>query len=233
LFWFSFFEVAMCGRFTLHHAGEEIAERFGVQQVLFPLEPRYNIAPSQPVAVVLEQDEGRCLDAYKWGLVPFWAKDPKIGNRMINARAETLAEKPSFRAALTRRRCLIPADGFYEWKKEGDARRPFHIRLRDGKPFAFAGLYEEWQAPDGAPLRTCAIITVEPNPLMAQVHNRMPAILDADAREAWLDPALKDAPRLQKLLTPYPEQEMEAYPVSRRVNAPTFDGPECIRPARE
>lgn len=219
----------MCGRFTLHHPAEEVAECFGVQQVLFPLTPRYNIAPSQPVAVVLEEG-GRCLDAYKWGLVPFWAKDPKIGNRMINARAETLSEKPSFRAALTRRRCLIPADGFYEWKKEGDARRPYHIRLRDQNPFAFAGLYEEWQAPDGAPLRTCAIITVEPNRLMAQIHNRMPAILDADAREVWLDPALKDAPRLLQLLKPYPEKEMEAYPVSRRVNAPTFDDPACIRP---
>ncbi len=223
----------MCGRFTLHHPEEEVAEGFGVQQLFSPLAPRYNIAPSQPVAVVLEEEGRRCLDAYKWGLVPFWAKDPKIGARMINARAETLAEKPSFRAALTRRRCLIPADGFYEWKKEGDARRPFHIRLRSEEPFPFAGLYEEWQAPDGSPLRTCTIITVEPNPLMAQIHNRMPAILDPDAREAWLDPALKDAPGLLQLLKPYPEKEMEAFPVSRRVNAPTFDDPACIQPVED
>jgi putative SOS response-associated peptidase YedK len=218
----------MCGRFTLHHTADEIASQFGVQQTLFPLQPRYNIAPSQPVAVVLEAAGARCLDAYRWGLVPFWAKDPRIGSRMINARAETLAEKPSFRAALVRRRCLIPADGFYEWKKEGKARRPYHIRLRDGAPFAFAGLYEEWQAPDGAPLRTCAIITVEPNGLMAAIHNRMPAILGADARAAWMDPALKNPQDLLQLLTPYPDGEMEAYPVSTRVNVPTFDDPACI-----
>jgi len=220
----------MCGRFTLHHPAAEVAEVFGVQQVLFPITPRYNIAPSQPVAVVLREGDIRCLDAYKWGLVPSWARDPKVGNRMINARAETLSEKPSFRAAFARRRCLIPADGFYEWKREGDARRPFHIRLRDGRPFALAGLWEEWQAPDGAPLRTCAIITVEPNPLMAQVHNRMPAILGPEAREVWLDPSVNQGRDLQRLLTPYPDQEMEAYPVSKRVNAPVFDDPACIQP---
>ena len=219
----------MCGRFTLHQTTDEIQARFGIQQVLFPLEPRSNIAPSQPVAVVIHEGT-RCLDGYRWGLVPSWAKDPKIGSRMINARAETLGEKPSFRAALIRRRCLVIADGFYEWKQEGKARIPFYVRLRSGEPFAFAGLWEEWQAPDGAPLRTSTIITVAPNDLMAKIHNRMPAILGKEARDAWMDPAAKNGPDMLRLLVPYPDREMEAFSVSTRVNAPTFDDPACIQP---
>lgn len=218
----------MCGRFTLHHTAEEILRQFGVQELLFHVLPRYNIAPSQPVAVIVHE-EGRHLDGYRWGLVPFWAKDPKIGHRLINARAETLAEKPSFRAALAHRRCLIPADGFYEWKREGEGRRPYHIRMRDGSPFVFAGLYEEWEAPDGSPIRTCTIITVEPNRLLAGIHNRMPAILSADAQAVWMDRSTTDPDRLLAVLTPYPEGEMEAYPVSRRVNVPTVDDPACIQ----
>jgi putative SOS response-associated peptidase YedK len=236
----------MCGRFTLHHTTEEIAQRFAVQQVLFEMPPRYNIAPSQPVAAVIQQDGARRLEGLRWGLVPFWAKDPEIGNRLINARAETLAEKPAFRQALARRRCLIPADGFYEWKQEATGRQPMHIRMNDGRLFAFAGLWEEWKPPadalrdatleeslhDGV-LRTCTIVTTDPNALLATMHHRMAVILRPEDEAAWLDPSLQDVPRLLDLLRPYPDQAMEAYAISKRVNAPTFDDPVCIAPLAE
>jgi putative SOS response-associated peptidase YedK len=219
----------MCGRFTLTQPAQAVAERFGVQLVLFTPSPRYNIAPSQPVAVILQNGERR-LEACQWGLVPFWAKDPEIGHRLINARAETLAEKPAFKYSLTRRRCLIPADGFYEWRKEGDRRVPVYIRRRDGGLFAFAGLWDEWQSPDGSPLRTCTIITTEPNALLAPIHHRMPAILKPEQEALWLDTSLKDPVRLIEMLQAYPETELEAYPVSSRVNHPGNDDPLCIQP---
>ncbi|MGC8783782.1 MAG: SOS response-associated peptidase [Armatimonadota bacterium] len=219
----------MCGRFTLTQPTQAVAERFGVQCILFEFTPRYNIAPSQPVAVIM-QDGGRRLEACRWGLVPFWAKDPEIGNRLINARAETLAEKPAFKYSLTRRRCLIPADGFYEWRKEGGRRVPVYIRKRDGGLFAFAGLWDEWQSPDGSPLRTCTIITTEPNALVASIHNRMPAILMPEHEALWLDTSLKEPAQLLAMLQAYPEAEMEAYPVSPRVNNPNNDDPLCIQP---
>jgi len=219
----------MCGRFTLHHPTDAVARRFDAQSVLFDIPPRYNIAPTQPVAVVRENSP-RTLEAFQWGLVPFWAKDPEIGNRLINARAETLAEKPAFKYALTRRRCLIPADGFYEWKSEGSGKQPMHIRRKDGDLFAFAGLWEEWKSPDGAPLRTCAIITVAPNAMMAAIHDRMPAILRREHEAAWLDVSVKNVVEIMSLLQPYPDEEMEAYAVSRRVNAPTMEDPACIQP---
>src|SRR5438105_243032 len=177
----------MCGRFTSHHSPEEIMERFEVDEALFRPDPRYNIAPTQILAAVIEQQGKRQLTGFRWGLVPSWSKDPAIGNRMINARAETILEKPSFKAALTRRRCLIPADGFYEWKKSTAGSQPFHIRRRDGGLFAFAGLWEEWQSPDGSPLQTCTIVTVEPNELMSPIHNRMPAILEREEEKLWLE----------------------------------------------
>lgn len=220
----------MCGRFTLTQPAQAVAERFGVQMILFEFAPRYNIAPSQPVAVIMQNGERR-LEACRWGLVPFWAKDPEIGNRLINARAETLAEKPAFKYSLTRRRCLIPADGFYEWRKEGTRRTPVYIRRRDGGLFAFAGLWEEWQSPDGSVLRTCTIITTEPNALIAPIHNRMPVILPAEREPLWLEPSLKDPSRLLALLQPYPAEELEAFPVSPRVNSPANDDPLCIQPA--
>lgn len=220
----------MCGRFTLTQPAQAVAERFGVQFVLFQFSPRYNIAPSQPVAVIIQNGERR-LEACRWGLVPFWAKDPEIGHRLINARAETLAEKPAFKYSLTRRRCLIPADGFYEWRKEGNRRVPVYIRRRDGGLFAFAGLWDEWQSPDGSPLRTCTIITTEPNALIAAIHNRMPAILKPQDEAVWLDTSLKNPSQLLTMLHPYPEAELEAYPVSLRVNSPNNDDPSCIQPA--
>ncbi len=222
----------MCGRFTLHHTADEIAERFAAE-VEPLLEPRYNIAPTQPVVAVL-MEETRSVQRLRWGLVPSWAKDIGIGSRLINARVETIAEKPSFRTALSRRRCLIPADGFYEWREadnpEEGGRTPMYIRRRDGGLFAFAGLWDEWHAPDGSPLRTCTIITGTPNPLMAPIHDRMPMILRREEEDRWLEPGPHDTPSLLSLLVPYPAVEMEAYPVSRKVNSPTVDTPDNIAP---
>lgn len=220
----------MCGRFALTRSSGEVAARFGVQQVLFHFSPRYNIAPSQPVATVMLEGGERLLTACKWGLVPFWAKDASIGNRLINARAETLTEKPAFKYALARRRCLVPADGFYEWRTEGNRRQPVYIRRRDGGLFAFAGLWEEWQSPDGSPLRTCTIITTQPNSLIAPIHHRMAVILSPDSEETWLDPSVRDPSQLLALLQPYPSEELVAYAVSPRVNNPAYDDPSCIQP---
>jgi putative SOS response-associated peptidase YedK len=219
----------MCGRFTLTRATDEVAQRFGADAGQFRLPLQYNIAPTQIVAAV-RQNGTRMLEAFQWGLIPFWARDPQIGSRLINARAETLAEKPAFKHALTRRRCLIPSDGFYEWKKEGRSRQPFYIRRRDGALFAFAGLWETWESPEGEVRRTCVIITVEPNALLAGIHNRMPAILTPENESVWLDPGEKSLARLLSCLTPYPAEEMEYYPVSRLVNSPANDSPECLRP---
>jgi putative SOS response-associated peptidase YedK len=219
----------MCGRYTLHHTTDQITMRFEVQEVAAAPAERFNIAPTQPVAVITQQADGRrLLDAFQWGLIPSWAKEPGIGNKLINARAETLAEKPSFKNALKRRRCLIPADGFYEWKKEGTARQPMHIRRNDGDLFAFAGLWEEWKQEDGTPLRTCTIITVGPNELMRSIHDRMPALLEPEAEAAWLDLSRQDPSSLLDLLKPYPAEAMEAYAVSKRVNAPVIDDPSLL-----
>jgi putative SOS response-associated peptidase YedK len=221
----------MCGRFTQHHTPEEITERFEVAELGYEFGPRYNIAPSQTIPVIIDRGAGRVLDGYQWGLVPSWAKDPAIGNRMINAKAETLAEKPSFRQALSRRRCLIPADGFYEWRAgEKTPKQPFYIRRRDGGLFAFAGLWEEWQAPDGELLRTCTIVTTEPNELLAQIHHRMAAILRPADEAAWLDPDGRSARDLLPLLGPYPAAELEMHRVSREVNAPSNDQPSLLDP---
>lgn len=219
----------MCGRFTLTRATDEVAQRFGADAGQFRLPLQYNIAPTQIVAAV-RQNGARTLEAFQWGLIPFWARDPQIGSRLINARAETLAEKPAFKHALTRRRCLIPSDGFYEWKKEGRSRQPVYIRRRDGALFAFAGLWETWESPEGEVRRTCVIITVEPNALLAGIHNRMPAILTPENESVWLDPDEKSPARLLSCLTPYSAEEMEYYPVSRLVNSPANDSPECLRP---
>ena len=181
---------------------------------------------------VIPNDGKNQLDFFVWGLIPSWAKDPKIGNRMINARAETLTEKPAYRAAFRRRRCLVLADGFYEWRLEGDGKRktPMYIRLADGNPFAFAGLWEIWQSPDGSTIPSCTIITTEPNAMMASIHNRMPVILPEAAYSQWLAPGEQDPTDLLGLLRPYPEEEMSAYPISRLVNDPRNESPDCILP---
>ncbi len=229
----------MCGRFTLRTPASAIAEQFSLLEVP-DLQPRFNIAPSQPVAAVrMEQGAGRelalsLLPARRsllflhWGLVPSWADDPKIGNRMINARAETAAEKPSFRAAMRRRRCLIVADGFYEWKTVAKRRQPMYIRMRDGRPFGFAGLWESWEGADHSALESCTILTTSANDLVRAIHDRMPVIIAPEDYPQWLNPALQQADSVVPLLRPYPPEEMEAYPVSTRVNSPARDDESCL-----
>ncbi len=219
----------MCGRFTLHHSIEKIAQRFLVPAFSLPFGPRYNIAPSQNITAIIQTDQREFAD-FKWGLLPFWAKDPKIGNKLINARAETLSEKPSFKYALTNRRCLIPADGWYEWKKQTGGNQPYYLRRKDSELFAFAGLWEEWKTPEGEMLATCTIITVKPNELMAQIHHRMPALIKPQHEAEWLDPAAHYAPALTQLLQTYPDDELAAIPVSRAVNSPALNDPMLIEP---
>lgn len=225
----------MCGRFTLTVDPAELREALREYLPGFytseQTRPRYNIAPTQPVAVVANDGKNR-LDYFKWGLVPSWAKDPSIGERMINARAETLTEKPSFRNAFHRRRCLILADGFYEWQQISGSKGklPMYIQLKSKKPFALAGLWESWKSPDASNLLTTTIITTQPNQLMESIHNRMPVIIPPTAYSTWLQPGEADIQTLQALLTPYPGEEMVAYQVSRAVNNPANDSPECILP---
>jgi len=223
----------MCGRFTLSITPEELSAAFPwltLPTGASAAPRRYNIAPSQPVAVVANDGEKR-LDYFVWGLVPFWSKDPRRG--FINARAETLAEKPTFKAAYKYRRCLIFADGFYEWQRRPGSKTkiPYYIRMKSGQPFAFAGLWERWQSPDGSELLTCAIITTAPNELMRSIHNRMPVILSKSAYTQWLTPGEASPTTLQHLLTPYPADPMQAYPVSTMDNNPTNDSPACTQSA--
>jgi len=221
----------MCGRFTLTTNLGAVAARFGVSRFLEEAGrvPRYNIAPTQLV-IVVNDDGTRHLTQMRWGLIPSWAKDPAIGNRMINARAETVATKPAFRVALRKRRCLMPADGFYEWQPIGRRKQPVYITLKTREPFSFAGLWETWTSSNGEEILSCTIITTEANELLTPIHDRMPVILTRDAEAVWLDPAIQDPARLLPLLTPYRAEEMEVYPVNLRVNNPGNDGPECIEP---
>jgi putative SOS response-associated peptidase YedK len=221
----------MCGRFTLTIDPADLQEAFPWLTVPQGITPRYNIAPTQPVAVVPNNSSHK-LDFYIWGLIPSWAKDPEIGNRLVNARAESLAEKPSYRSAYRRRRCLVLTDGFYEWKQipGSKSKTPIYIQLQSGKPFSFAGLWDLWNSPDGSQIYSCTIITTEPNSLMATIHNRMPVILPSEAYSQWLDPSEQRPEDLQKFLKPYPAEEMKAFPVSRLVNSPENDTPQCIQP---
>ncbi len=225
----------MCGRFALHRSPEQLAAHFGLDEAP-PLADRYNIAPTQPVAIVrlAQNSMDREWALVHWGLIPSWAKDLSLGARMINARAETVAEKPSFRAALKRRRCLVPADGFYEWKPEGRSKQPFYIRMKNEEPFAFAGLWEIWTSPDGGELQSCTVITTEPNELMTNIHDRMPVILAADDYAEWLgngkDADAREVGKLRHLLRPFDAKLMEAYPVSTQVNSPQNEGAACIKP---
>ncbi|MGW8250396.1 MAG: SOS response-associated peptidase [Anaerolineales bacterium] len=221
----------MCGRFTLTADINALQGAFPWLNIPPEITPRYNIAPTQPVAVVPNDGKNR-LDYFNWGLIPSWAKDPEIGSRMINARSETLAEKPAFRSAFRRRRCLVLADGFYEWQKQpgSKSKLPMYIRLTSMKPFAFAGLWEIWNSKDGSSILSCAIITTEPNELMKSIHNRMPVILPEDAYQGWLEPGEKNSDQLSALLAPYPADLMTASPVSTLVNNPRNDTPECVVP---
>jgi putative SOS response-associated peptidase YedK len=218
----------MCGRFALIIDASLLADVFDVDPPR-ELKPRFNIAPTQTIPIVRANKEGsRELALVRWGLVPSWAKDEKIGARMINARGETVAEKPSFRSAVKSRRCLIPADGFYEWVRTDEGKQPHFIHFSDGGPFALAGLWERWNKGGGGPLDTCTIITTTPNDLIADLHDRMPVILPPGHFTEWLEPAPLTPKRLQDLLVPHPPEGMEAYPVSTYVNKPVNDGPECI-----
>jgi putative SOS response-associated peptidase YedK len=221
----------MCGRFTLTIDPSHLQEAFPWASIPNDLKPRYNIAPSQPFAVIPNSGKNT-LSIYNWGLIPSWSKDPTIGNRLINARAETLAEKPSFRNAYRRRRCLIIADGFYEWKQDPTKKNkiPVYIHLKNGSPFAFAGLWEIWNSPDGSEIRTCAIITTQPNSLMETIHNRMPVILPQDGYQRWLESEEQKPDQLSDLLVPYPSNEMVAFPISKMVNNTQNDSPDLIIP---
>ncbi|HTX90749.1 MAG TPA: SOS response-associated peptidase [Anaerolineales bacterium] len=222
----------MCGRFALTADSADLQDVF--PEFSFPTQaaPRFNIAPSQPILAV-PNDGKKKADFFVWGLVPSWAKDPTIGARMINARAETLAEKPAFRGAYKYHRCVIFADGFFEWQPQPGSKSkvPHFIHLKSGRPFAFAGLWDRWQSPDGSEILSATIITTEPNELMSSIHNRMPVILSKDAYAQWLDPAPQPTSRFENLLGPYPAAEMEAFPVSTLVNSPANDRPETIQPA--
>lgn len=219
----------MCGRFTLTLNIDTVAKAFGVAPTIESA-ARYNIAPMQEVVSILREgaDDAPHMEWLQWGLVPTWAKDESIGSKMINARAETLAEKPSFKRLLRNRRCLVVADGFYEWKKEGTAKIPTFITLKDGSPFAFAALWDIWHGPDGRDIHSCTLITTQPNDLVATIHDRMPVILPANAREMWLDTALREEQALLPLLAPYPAAEMTARAVSRLVNNPKNEGAALI-----
>jgi putative SOS response-associated peptidase YedK len=221
----------MCGRFTLAVDTSSLQTAFPWLKISGEMTPRYNVAPTQPVAVVANTGKNE-LDFFLWGLIPSWAKDPKIGSKLINARSETLAEKPSFRSAYKRRRCLIFSDGFYEWRAEpqGRGKTPMYIHMKSGEPFAFAGLWESWHSPLGDLIRSCTIITTQANDLLAPIHHRMPVILPADDYDRWLDPAERSHADLGDLLKPYPGDLMETYPVSKLVNSPANDSPECVVP---
>ncbi len=216
----------MCGRYTLAAPVNELVEQFDIDEYPSSITASYNIAPTQEVAAVIAEDEKRKLEMLRWGLVPAWADDPSIGNRMINARSETVAEKPSFRKAFKDRRCLVLSDGFYEWRRTPDGKQPYYIHMKDGSPFAFAGLWESWR--DAEEVRSCTIITTEANELVGDIHNRMPVILAPEDYSLWLDPDFKEREALTSLLRPYPNDAMEAYPVSRRVNSPSNNAPGCI-----
>lgn len=227
----------MCGRFTLRSSGQELVKHFDLAEM--PLfEPRYNIAPTQPAPVVRADAASgrRSLDWLRWGLVPSWAKDVGIGNQLINARGETLASKPAFRHAFRRRRCLVVADGFYEWQRQGKRKQPFYITAADGAPLAFAGLWERWTPPDaltrGAPsaVESCTIVTTSASDCMRALHDRMPVILPPDVWPAWLDPALDNPAALQELLGRCAGADLVSHPVDALVNNPSHDSPRCIEP---
>lgn len=223
----------MCGRFTLQIPPELLAEIFGLIEIpTFPA--RYNIAPSQLVAVIRQNGDGQNrLDMLHWGLIPSWAKDKSIGNHMINARCETVAEKPAFRHAIKYRRCLVPSSGFFEWKQEGKVKKPLYVTLKDISPMVFAGLWESWKSPEGEVTESCTIITTSSNKLIESLHNRMPVILHHQEYDVWLDREISDPEKLKSLYKPYPPNLMEMYPVSPQVNSPKNEGPGLINPVKD
>ncbi len=221
----------MCGRYTLAAKPEQLQARFQFDAPVSEYAPSYNIAPSQAVLAVIRDEEANRGGMLRWGLVPSWAKDPKVGYKMINARAESAAEKPSFRRALRQRRCLILADGYYEWQRRDGQKTPIYVRLRSCEPFAFAGLWERWHGEDDTTLVTCTILTTEANEWIQPVHHRMPVILDPGQEALWLDRSVTEAEILQPLLEPVNSDILEAYAVSSQVNSARYNSPACILPA--
>ncbi|WP_058308089.1 SOS response-associated peptidase [Gracilibacillus massiliensis] len=219
----------MCGRFTLETSKEVLESELNIS--IDDLQISYNIAPTQNVLSIVGTNQGRKAGYLQWGLIPSWAKDAKIGSKMINARSETVDEKPSFRNLLIRRRCLIVADSFYEWKRISNQKQPYRIVVNDGKVFTFAGLWDRWRTEEKE-IVTCTILTTKPNDLMQSLHDRMPVILDKQAQDIWLDPSLKDKKVLKSLLTSYNSSEMTAYPVSKKVNNPSVNDVSLIEPIK-
>jgi putative SOS response-associated peptidase YedK len=221
----------MCGRITQQLSSDEIARLFGAEDEAADPGGHFNVAPTQNVDVVVDADDHRIVTHLRWGLVPPWASDPSIGSRLINARAETVAEKPSFRTSFRRQRCIVPAGSFYEWERTGTAKVPYVIGKRDGSPLALAGLWASWRSKESDQrIRTFTIITTGANALVRPIHDRMPVILPEDAWDEWLDPHNEDVAALTSLLVPFPPEAMRAYPVSRLVNDVRRDGPELIEP---
>jgi len=220
----------MCGRFTLQIPPELLAEIFGLLEIpVFPA--RYNIAPTQQLAVIRQSGDGQNhFSVMRWGLIPSWAKEPSIGNRLINARCETVAGKPAFRQAVRHRRCIVPASGFYEWQGEGKEKAPLYIRLKDGSPLCFAGLWDRWESPQGEAVDSCTILTTSSNRLIAPIHQRMPVILRRESFPLWLAAETADPEILEPLYLPYPADLMEMWPVSPLVNSPRNDSPELLTP---
>lgn len=217
----------MCGRFTLRTPKERIKQEFQLQEE--PLvEARFNIAPTQSILAVRQIEDEREVALLKWGLIPSWAKDDSMSARLINARSETVSEKPAFREAFKRRRCIIPADGFYEWKREGKGKQPFFFSMRDGRLFGFAGLWDRWKDEGGRVIESCTILTTEANEVLRPVHDRMPVILHPETYGRWLEDDARAVGSLKELLGPYPASEMTAHPVSAQVNSPRNQGEDLI-----
>jgi len=227
----------MCGRFARYSLSRELERCFNVLPPSFETPPSYNVAPTQEILVIVQLEAARHIKKRHWGLVPFWAKDISIGSRMINARVETLASKPAFKAALKHRRCLIPANGFYEWSGKAGSKQPYYFHLPSGEPFAFAGLYETWEdkgAPPGAgPYKSCTIITTEAGESVKDIHNRMPLILKPEAYDAWLDPDNKEITQIEELLKTAIVKELKRHPVSRLVNQVGNNRKECMKPLED
>jgi putative SOS response-associated peptidase YedK len=222
----------MCGRYRLSRRKQIVEEYFNSVSGEQDWAPRFNIAPTQPVPIIRQNPKGpiRELSLVRWGLIPSWAKDPSVGATMINARSETASTKPAFRDALRSRRCLIPADGFYEWVRTGKVRQPYCFEVNEGKLFAFAGIWDRWKDASDKTIETCSILTTTANAVTAAVHDRMPVILDPDGYDLWLDPGMRDVRAASELLKPYDARLMRSYPISTRINHVANDDAECSRP---
>ena len=222
-----YFQEYMCGRFTIRFTLEEANKRFNVEEIKAKFTPSYNIAPSQNIPVIYNENGAVVLDSFRWGLIPHWAKEANIGYKMINARIETIAEKHTYNKELIEGRCLIPASGFFEWKKTDGSKKPMFIHIKNQDIIAFAGISSLWKAPDGKVIKTCSIVTTSPNKFMKEIHDRMPAILPKDSESEWINPKLKDKKEILSIIKPY-AAKMEAYEVSSLVNSPANNNPKVI-----